>query len=194
MGSYRLLGKTMFKAHLAALLISALTCLPIAAHADQLTEDLQPDKNKMIDLALNGLLAEPADVQASAAAIERACQRLLNAVPRLSPAESQWLDGELKASRDIPKLIAGREWALRELFNHFTDCAKGAGIAARASSEKARLIGWAKVAVAFSDGDTMAQMNQSGVATLQANSDFGATESMALRGIIRLLADYIAQS
>ena len=85
----------------------------------------------------------------AATSIEKECTRILALVPRLSPAEDDWLNRELDAGRDFPKLFGRREWLLRVLYVHFADCSKFSGIAARASTEKERVIAWTALVSIF---------------------------------------------
>ena len=85
----------------------------------------------------------------AATSIEKQCARILALVPRLSPAEDEWLQREIDAGRDLPNLMRRREWLLRVLYVHFSDCSTFSGIAARSSTEKERVIAWTALVSIF---------------------------------------------
>lgn len=67
-------------------------------------------------------------------------------VPRLSPAEDEWLQGELDAKRDLDNLMRRPEYARRALYVHFSDCVVHSGRAAESLTERDRAIAWAQLA------------------------------------------------
>ena len=94
---------------------------------------------------VSSVAAIPAAVE-----IQTECDRILNLVPRLSPAENAWLQRELKAKRDLGDLSERPEYARHVLYVHFQDCAKLAHMAAVSKSDHERVAAWARLASHFS--------------------------------------------
>jgi len=78
--------------------------------------------------------------------IQNECSRILALVPRLSPTEDEWLEGEMRAKRDLVNLMQRSEFARHGLYVHFSDCVVQSRLAAEMPSDKERSIAWAKLA------------------------------------------------
>jgi len=86
--------------------------------------------------------ANSTGARAAAEWVEARCSNILGLVPRLSPAEDTWLQGELDAKRDLSNLMLRPEYAKRVLFVHFYTCKNLAHQAAVEKTEKARVMAW----------------------------------------------------
>ena len=86
-----------------------------------------------------------ADPVLTAKGIHDYCTSILAFVPRLSPAEKEWLAGEQRAGRDLENIYQRREFALEVIYRYFDDCVKQARLAAVSSTERERVIGWTRL-------------------------------------------------
>ena len=80
------------------------------------------------------------------------CTRILALIPRLSPAEDVWLQGEIQAQRDIPNLMLRPEYNRHTLFIYFTDCAIQTEVVMESKNIRQRAAAWARMVSRFSSG------------------------------------------
>jgi hypothetical protein len=90
------------------------------------------------------------------------CARYLQALPRLSPKENAWLDGEVAAGRDPQAVMRSAEFAKRALLNHFSWCTEGTNLVLNATGPDTEILGWATLISALDDLDTETYMRRSG--------------------------------
>jgi hypothetical protein len=77
------------------------------------------------------------------------CSRILELVPRLSPAEKSWLDGEIQAKRDVINLLSRPETARNTLFIYFSDCTYQTQRVLESKSARDRATSWARLVSRF---------------------------------------------
>lgn len=81
--------------------------------------------------------------------IQQECSRILALIPRLSPTEDEWLEGEMKAKRDLENLMRRPEYARHALYVHFYDCVVQSRLAAKLLTDRERSVAWARLASRF---------------------------------------------
>lgn len=91
---------------------------------------------------------------AEAKRIQDECSRILALIPRLSPAENEWLTEEKAANRDLENLMRRPEYARHALYVHFYDCVVHSRLAAESLTERERAIAWAQLASRFTSTPT----------------------------------------
>ena len=106
------------------------------------------------------------------------CARYLETLPRLSPRENAWLDGEVAARRDPEAVMRSPEFAKRALLNHFSWCTEGANQIANATDPDAEILGWATLLSSLDDLDIETFMRRSG--SPQFASDAGKADALRL--------------
>jgi hypothetical protein len=82
--------------------------------------------------------------------IHQECTRILALIPRLSPAENTWLEGEIQAQRDLENLMRRPEYMRHALLIFFADCDNQTEMVIEAPSQRKRAAAWAKLASRFS--------------------------------------------
>jgi hypothetical protein len=99
---------------------------------------------------LSNLTASKSHRILAAKQIHQECLRILAMVPRLSPEENEWLQGEIRARRDVENLLRRPEYAKHALYVHFYDCVVQSRLAAESLTDRERTIAWARLAARFS--------------------------------------------
>ena len=143
------------------ILVCACSLFPILASANDVAD------------ALAAISTTPvAVVQRLAAArfLKAECAKYLQVLPRLSPKENQWLDGEVAAGRDPETIMRSSEFARRALLNHFARCVDGATAVLNADRSDVEILGWATLISAFDDYDVEIQMQRSGSPQLEKDA------------------------
>lgn len=120
--------------------------------------------------ALTAISAAPVSASkrvAIARYLSAECSKYLQALPRLAPRESAWLDGEIAAGRDPEAIMRSSEFARRALLNHFSRCTEGANTVLNANGPDIEVVGWATLISGFDDFDIEGLMRRSGSPQLE---------------------------
>jgi len=145
-----------------ALLVGVVCCTCVLFQAESVANEFADALT-----AISTTPVVPSKRTATARFLLTECSRYLQVLPRLSPREDAWLDGEISAGRDPEAIMRSPEFARRALLNHFSRCTEGARTVLNANDPDVEIFGWATLISAFDDLEVEGLMKRAGSPSLE---------------------------